>query len=173
MPSDNKDYQPIIWPIGKWKGWDVRKIPVNHLNWFLKQPIRTDNIFWIDWRNKVVQELERRHSYQIRFHFTEHLYERFTQYWPRFVSHYQGLVNKDAGVVTILRRLFARALENGASIPDPDDKSKFIIIDHNYRWVYTSYMGEDVENQKAITIFKVKNEEKKASNISETSKEDM
>lgn len=153
MPSD---YQVTVWPIGRWKGWDLRRVPVAHLNWFLEQPIKANNSFWIDWRNKVVQELERRHSYLVRFHFSEHLYERFTQYWPRFISHYQGLVNKEAGIVTILRRLVARALENGIVVPDRMDIGKFIIIDKWYRWVYQEYQSEMNDNFKFITLTKIK-----------------
>lgn len=151
-------YTVIKWPVGRWKGYDLRKVPVSHLNWILKQEYYFQKNNIPEWHDLIIKELQRRHCYQVRNSFTEHFWERLTSQWPRLLLHYRGLVDKNAGVVTVARRLFARALSEGITIPDKDDKdgTKFIVIDKDKRWVYMRYSSEDTENMKAITIFKLK-----------------
>ena len=152
MDDKYTDEPQIIWAFGKWKSFNIRHIPLSCLRWYSELPLKKSNSFQMFWKAKAVVELDRRRSKDVYIHFSEHVIERFTQYWPRFTSHYQYFVDKDAGLITGLRRIFERSLLEGLAIPTKDP-NRLHIEDRLYRWTYAK-AGQDKEEFSVLTVIR-------------------
>lgn len=150
----NEEQNDIEVPFGPWKGYKLRTVPQSYLRWHINLKIKKTSNFQMFWKIKFAVELDRRRAKETFIHATEHFIERFTQYWPRALVHYRYFCEPDAGLITMINRLFNRALSEGLTLATKDS-DKFHIVDRLYRYTY-AMSGPNLEHYSLITVIKNK-----------------
>jgi hypothetical protein len=89
-------------------------------------------------------------------HFTEHAYERFTQFFPGLVKRVQIVSHQvfGVGVTTVMKALFRKALDTGRTTQaQGNDGRNYHVVYRNFRWTYGLYKSGKEQEFKVISVF--------------------
>lgn len=148
MEIKNNDLHRMIWPYDPWKDKRIVNVPLNYLRVFIRDT-KKDNEEKAPWVERAQAELKRRHFIPNHVFITEHVVERFTQYFPEAHSRYLKLTKKDKlkpearpGLTTFIKGLFNKAILKGITLKavgNDTGAGNYHTKHGRYRWTYGLY----------------------------------